>query len=152
MVVVRSSTTVRSIPSGIEAWRNGSCARIRSTVAMMLAPGWRKTMIGIARLPFRYPATRDVLHRVGDLRDVREAHRRAVAVADDQGRVVVGVRDLVVGEDVRRDVSVRELALGEVGVLQAQDGLQIGQREPVAGELRWDRVDAHRRAARRRRR
>jgi hypothetical protein len=42
MVVVRSSTTVVSMPSGIDALIDGSCARMRSTVSMMLAPGWRK--------------------------------------------------------------------------------------------------------------
>jgi hypothetical protein len=53
MVVVRSSTMVVSMPSGIDALMNGSCARIRFTVPMMLAPGCRKMMIVTARLPFR---------------------------------------------------------------------------------------------------
>ena len=53
MVVVRSRTMVVSMPSGMDAWINGSCARTRSTVSMMLAPGWRKMMTVTARLPFR---------------------------------------------------------------------------------------------------
>jgi hypothetical protein len=35
-------------------------------------------------------------------------------VADDQRLVVGGVRDLVVGEDVRGHVAVGDLALGEI--------------------------------------
>jgi hypothetical protein len=30
---------------GIEAWMNGSARTMRSTVAMMLAPGWRKMIM-----------------------------------------------------------------------------------------------------------
>ena len=44
MVVVRSRTMVNWMPCGRIAFRNGSCARMRSTVSMMLAPGWRKMM------------------------------------------------------------------------------------------------------------
>ena len=53
MVVVRSRTMVVSMPSGIEALIIGSCARMRSTVSMMLAPGWRKMMTVTERLPFK---------------------------------------------------------------------------------------------------
>ena len=53
MVVVRSSTMVVSMPDGMDALMNGNCARMRSTVAMMLAPGWRKMITFTARLPFK---------------------------------------------------------------------------------------------------
>src|SRR5271165_7412104 len=39
MVVVRSRTIVVSMPSGMDALIIGSCARTRSTVSMILAPG-----------------------------------------------------------------------------------------------------------------
>src|SRR5277367_5182733 len=58
MVVVRSRTMVKSIPSGIDALIDGIWARNRSTVAMMLAPGWRKMITVTARLPFKYPPVR----------------------------------------------------------------------------------------------
>ena len=58
MVVVRSRTMVVSIPKGIDALINGSCARIRSTVIMMLAPGWRKMMIEADGLPLTRPIWR----------------------------------------------------------------------------------------------
>ena len=53
MVVVRSRTMVISMPAGMDALIESSSARSRSTVWMILAPGWRKMMIGIARFPLR---------------------------------------------------------------------------------------------------
>ena len=58
MVVVRSRTMVVSVPNGMDALMYGICARIASTVWMMLAPGWRKMISITARLPLRYPAAR----------------------------------------------------------------------------------------------
>ena len=58
-------------------------------------------------------------------------------------RVFLGVGDLVVGDDVRGDVAVGDLAASKVGVLQAQHGLHVGQREPVAVQLRGIDFDAH---------
>ncbi len=76
MVRVESTTTARWIAGGIEAWSCGSTARMRSTVSMMLAPGWRKMISRIAGLPFARPPLRLVFHRVGDVcrdRDSRTA-------------------------------------------------------------------------------
>ncbi len=70
MVVVRSRTMVVSMPSGMDAWINGSCARMRSTVLMMLAPGWRKMMTVTDALAVQIAGGTDVLHRVGHLSDV----------------------------------------------------------------------------------
>src|SRR5271165_275416 len=58
IVVVRSRTTVTSIPFGMDALTDGSSAQSRSTVAMMLAPGCRKIISVTARLPFKYPPAR----------------------------------------------------------------------------------------------
>ena len=58
MVVVRSSTTPRSMAPGIAAASRGSSARTRSTVSMMLAPGWRKMMTSTAGRPLASPALR----------------------------------------------------------------------------------------------
>jgi hypothetical protein len=58
MVVVRSRTMVVSMPLGIEASTDGSCARIRSTVWIMFAPGSRKMISMMAGLPFSMPRVR----------------------------------------------------------------------------------------------
>ena len=67
-----------------------------------------------------------------------------MAIADDERPVVCGLRDLVVGEDVRGDNAVRDLAFGQVGVLQAEHGLQIRESEAVGGQLRGVGVHTHR--------
>ena len=53
------------------------------------------------------------------------------------------MRDLVVGEDVRGHIAVGDLAFGQIGVLQAQHGLQIRNGQSIAGQLRGVRVHAH---------
>ena len=53
------------------------------------------------------------------------------------------MRDLVVGEDVRGHDAIGDLAFGQVGVLQAQHGLQIRKGESIAGQLRGICVHAH---------
>ncbi len=58
MVVVRSMTTPRSMPAGISACSSGISARTRSTVWMMLAPGWREMIISTAGLPSARPVVR----------------------------------------------------------------------------------------------
>src|SRR5260221_624424 len=42
MVVVRSMATLRCNEGEMEARKRGSRARMRSTVSIMFAPGWRK--------------------------------------------------------------------------------------------------------------
>ena len=46
------------MPGGIEACNCGIRARTRSTVSMMLAPGWRKMTTAIAGFPLAWPPTR----------------------------------------------------------------------------------------------
>ena len=57
-VVVRSMTTLTSMAGEMEACSCGKAARTRSTVAMMFAPGWRKTMIRTAGFPLARPMLR----------------------------------------------------------------------------------------------
>ena len=64
-------------------------------------------------------------------------------ITDDERLVVDGVRDLVVGKDVCGHDAVGDLAFGQVGVLQAQHGLQIRQGKSVAGQLRGICVHTH---------
>ena len=58
MVGVRSMTTFRSMAPGIEARNCGRMAFTRSTVSMILAPGWRLRIIMTAGLPLTRPALR----------------------------------------------------------------------------------------------
>ena len=58
IVGVRSITTLRSMAPGMDARNSGNRPRTRATVAMMLAPGWRYTIIMTAGLPLNSPALR----------------------------------------------------------------------------------------------
>ena len=64
-------------------------------------------------------------------------------ITDDERLVVGGVRDLVVGKDVGGHDAIGDLAFGQVGVLQAQHGLQIRQGKSIAGQLCGIGVHAH---------
>ena len=63
--------------------------------------------------------------------------------ANDQRGVIHGLRDLVVGGDVSGGGVVRELALGAVGVLLADDAGEVLQAEAIAVELLRIGVHAH---------
>ncbi len=58
IVRVASMATASVIVGGMDAWSCGSRARTRSTVWMMLAPGWRNTMIRTAGFPLESPPVR----------------------------------------------------------------------------------------------
>src|SRR5580704_1421239 len=77
----------------------------------------------------------NVLDGIDDIGDVREMDGGAFMVAHDDGLEVFGVRDLIVGDDIGGGDAVRDLALGEIGILQAQHGLDVCHGEAVAGEL-----------------
>ncbi len=86
-----------------------------------------------------------VLGAVHDLRDVRQPHRRAVPVGDDQVAIFVGALELVVGIDrvgARRPV---EIALRRVDVGVGDRRAQIVDVEAVGGERARIGLDAHRR-------
>src|ERR1019366_364890 len=55
-VVVRSRPTSSLMLLGNDALRNGSASTTRSTVAIMLAPGWRKMTTSTLGLPLKLPA------------------------------------------------------------------------------------------------
>ncbi len=58
MVRVESITSVSFMLGGMEATSCGCSARTRSTVSMMLAPGWRKITTMMAGLPSARPSLR----------------------------------------------------------------------------------------------
>src|ERR1700757_2546791 len=58
IVVVAFKTTESFMVGGIEARNDGRRSRTRSTVSIILAPGWRYTMIRTAGLPLARPPVR----------------------------------------------------------------------------------------------
>src|SRR5260370_395452 len=58
VVVVRSKTFSNLMFAGIEAWSRGSRESTRSTASMILAPGWRNTIISTPGWPLTRPALR----------------------------------------------------------------------------------------------
>ena len=145
IVLVRSTATLISMSCGSAACSAGSRAFTPSTVAMMLAPGWRLTVTTIAGevtgLPFdlgRRPEVADVLDAVGDLGDVRQPHRRAVALGDHQRRVVGRLGPGVVGVDLqpRAPSSITpfgRLALAEASAARTSSSADAVVRQRAAG-------------------
>src|SRR5208283_869216 len=84
-----------------------------------------------------------VLDGVDDVRDVGKANGGAFVVADDDGFEILGVRNLIVGDDVCRCDAISDLTFGEVGVLQTQHGLNVRHGQTVAGELGGVHFDAN---------
>ena len=73
-----------------------------------------------------------------DLGDVGEAHRRAVAVGDDQVAVVVGVARLVVDVDLEVQLALLDRALGAVRVGGGERGAHVLEPDAVLEERRAD--------------
>ena len=67
----------------------------------------------------------EVLHGIDDIGDVGEVDGGAFVVADDNGLEVISVGDLIVGDNVGGGDAVGDLAFGEIGILQAQHGLDV---------------------------
>ncbi len=58
IVRVASIATPNRIVGGVSAWNCGRRLRTRSTVSMMLAPGWRKMTRSTAGFPLERPIVR----------------------------------------------------------------------------------------------
>ena len=78
-----------------------------------------------------------------DSGDIRQPHRRAVAIGDDQGAILIGAGDLIIGIDGQRLRRAVEIALGRVDIEIAERGADVIDIEAIGGErLRID-LDAH---------
>ena len=86
-----------------------------------------------------------VLEPVDDVGDIRDQHRRAVAIGDDDVLVGVGGLELIVRADRigLLDAVERALGTGDIGV--GDRGAQVLHADPVVGEARQIGLDAHRR-------
>ena len=79
-----------------------------------------------------------VLYRVDYIGDVLKMDGCAIFVADDDRFVILGVGNLVVGENVGARDAVGDLPFGEIGVLQAQHGLQMSTWPGRSSRVLWD--------------
>jgi len=77
----------------------------------------------------------NVLNGIDDVGDIGEVDRGAFVIPDDDGFKVRGMGHLIVGDDIGGGDAVGDLALGEIGILEAENGLDVGHRQAIAGEL-----------------
>ena len=87
----------------------------------------------------------EVLDPVGDFSDIRQVDRRAVAIGNDQGPIIVGLVGLVIGVNLLALVADIDAAFRAVGIGARQRGTNVFQTDPVFVERLRNEVDAHRR-------
>jgi hypothetical protein len=93
------------------------------------------------RLAVGDPGRANVLDRIGHAGDVREAHRRALRVVDDQRLVVRGLEQLVRRGDRPRLRAGADLPLGPVRVGGVEGGPHVVEPEPVVVQRERVHVD-----------
>ena len=91
MVVVRSERMLTWMVGGIEACKLASIPLIVSTVVMTLAPGILYTTRKTLGLPLLQAACVEFLRSRDRLADVADAHRRPIAISDDDVVPVLGL-------------------------------------------------------------
>ena len=121
---------------------------MRSTVSMMLAPGWRKIITSTDGFPLAYPALRRSSTESTTSPTSPTRTDGAVVIGDEQRLIVDGVEKLVVGADLVHLAPVGEMSFGSVGV-----GRWPARRGPVRGRCRicsarWDSTPRVRREVR----
>ena len=84
----------------------------------------------------------DVLDIIDHAGDVGQLDGRAVAVRDDQGRIVGGSEQLVIGADLVGLVGAIEVSLGLVDVGGDQGGAKVLEVQAVGGQGGGIRLDA----------
>ena len=84
----------------------------------------------------------DILHAIADLGHVLQPHRRAIAICDDQGLIVLGKRGAVIGIDLEGLAGLLDVALGAVGIGGADRGAHIFQADAVFVEGAGIELDA----------
>ena len=140
MVVVRSDDHGQGrSPAESRPAAAGSSARTRSTVSMMLAPGWRKTMIRTAGLPLASPALRRSSTESCTSATSEAAPAAPLLVADDQRAVLLGLEELIVGVEISQAlVAFASCALRPVGVGRCEHGAHVFEADAVACSARRD--------------
>ncbi len=146
MVTVRSLITVRSTAAGSEA---RSC---RQAATLDAVDDLDDVGAGLAlhgqddrRRGVGPGAELGVFRSADDAGDVRQPHRPAVAVGDDQVAILIGAGELVVGVDGRGLRGTVEIAFRRVDVQVADRGADVVDGKPVGGERLRVELNAHRR-------
>ena len=145
MVLVRSVRMLTWTDLGSVEVSCGSSALMRSTTAMMLAPGCRWMFMITAGTLFIQAAWRMFSASSITRGHVGQLDRRAVAVGDHQRRVVGAGEQLVVGADLVGLVRAVEAALGLVDVGGDDGAAQVLQVQAVGSQHGGVGLNAHRR-------
>ena len=87
-----------------------------------------------------------VFHAVDNSSDVRQPHRPAIAVRNDQRTIAIGGNKLIVCADRISLVQTVKRALGHVHIGLAERDAQILKTQPVRSQRCGIRLDAHGRA------
>ncbi len=114
MLVVMSVMVVTWIEAGRLASSCGRIALIRLTTSDGVGAGLALDVENDGGRLVHPRGLARVFHAVDDIGDISDEDRRAVAVGDDDVRVVLGVGDLVVGVDLVVLARAVEVALGGV--------------------------------------
>ena len=130
---------------GIEACSVVSVLLIASTVLMTFAPGILNTTRKTLRLAIAPGSLRRVLRSRDRLADVAHAHRRPVAIGDDDVVPGLGLGQLVVGLDGEGLLRTDERALGAVDGRDADLRAHVLELHPLFDKLRGIDLDADRR-------
>ena len=145
MVVERSTASPTSIAGEIEALSCGISAFTRSTVRDDVGAGLPVEDDQDGRLAVGEAGVAEIFDPVGYLADIRQVHRRAVAVGDDQRLVVGGLVGLVVGVDLVALVADVDAALRAVRVGAGQRGAHVLETDAVFVKRLRNEFDPHRR-------
>ena len=86
-----------------------------------------------------------VFHAVDNRSDIRQPHRPAIAVGNDQRAIAVAGNELIVRADGVGLVRAVKRALGHVNVGLAERNAQILETKTVRSQRGGIRLDAHRR-------
>ena len=84
-----------------------------------------------------------VFRAVDHLRHVRQHHRRAVVIGDDDWLVILAGQELIVGVDLISLLRPVEIALGLVDAGRLQRGAHVLQIDTVGRKRRGVRLNAH---------
>ena len=108
---------------------------------MTLAPGWRWIARMIARCWLYQPAIRSFSGALIGAADIADAHRRSVAIGDDQIVVFVGLEQLIVGVERVGLARAVERAFRQIDVRLAEHRADVLEADAAGGQRL--RIDLH---------
>ena len=149
MVIERSKVTTRSIFGSIRLLEQRQLGldgidHLDDVGARLLIHGDEHGRLAVVQAVGADVLGGAVLH-VENRRDVAEAHRRAVAVGDDQIAVRSRVARVVVGVDLVVQLVGFDRALGRIGIRVGDGGADVLQADAVLRQRKRIDLDPHRR-------